>query len=109
MMKLIHKLTAQIKEMETQMDHLVKEKETIKEQETPIIPTTILVITTIVSSTLGDKLAPKGSLATAVPMTSATTSATDSSNTNVQQTDEASQIVKAMEEISLKTNEINSL
>ena len=60
-------------------------------------------------STLGEKLAPKGPLTTTVPMTSATTSATDSSTTNVQQTDEASQIVKAMEEMSLNTNEINNL
>ena len=59
MMKLILKLTAQIKEMETQMDHLVKEKEIVKEHETPIIPTVILVITTSVASTLGEKLAPK--------------------------------------------------
>ena len=109
MTQLIFKLTAQIKEMETQMDKLVKEKETVKETDAPNIPTVIPVITTAVVSTLGEKLAPNEPLATTVPVHSATTSATDSSKTQVQQTDGAGQIVKAMEELSLKTNEINSL
>ena len=45
MMSLILQLTAQIKEMEVQMDQLVQEKETVKE---PIIPTVIPVITATV-------------------------------------------------------------
>ena len=106
MMKLILQMTAQIKEMEIQMDKLVQERETVKEPE---IPTVIPMITTTVPSNLGENLAPKGSLATAVPVTSTITLATKSSTTTVQHTDEASQIVKAMEEISLKTNEINRL
>ena len=95
--------------METQLDQLVKEKEIVKEAKPPIIPTVILVITTAVTSTLGEKLAPNEPLATAVPVHSATASATDSSTTQVQHTDDAGQIVKAMEELSLKKNEINSL
>ena len=83
MMKLILKLTTQIKNMETQMDRLVQERETVKEPKFPTIPTVIPVITTTVPSTLGEKLAPKGPLATAVPVTSTTISATDSSTTNV--------------------------
>ena len=67
------------------------------------------MITTTVPYTLGEKLVPKGPLATTVPVTSATILATDSSITNVQHTDEASQIVKAMEEMYLKTYEINRL
>ena len=53
MMKLILQLTAQIKEMETQMDKLVWERETVKELEIPTIPTVIPVITTTVPYTLG--------------------------------------------------------
>ena len=108
-MRLILKLTAQIKDMETQMDQLVKEKETVNETNAPIIPTIIPVITIVVVSTLGEKLAPNEPLATAVPVHSATTSTTDSSTTQVQQTDGACKIAKAMEEMYLKTNEINSL
>ena len=96
-MHLILKLNAQIKEMETQMDELVKEKETVKEIDAPIIPTVIPLITTAVVSTLGVKLAPNEPLATIVPVHSSTTSTTDSSTTQVQQTDGANQIVKAME------------
>lgn len=46
-MHLILKLTDQIKEMDTQMDKLVKEKETVKETDAPIIPIVILVISTV--------------------------------------------------------------
>ena len=53
MMNLILKLTSQIKEMESQMDQLVQEKETVKEIETPIIASVIPVISTVVASTLG--------------------------------------------------------
>ena len=95
--------------METQLDQLVKEKETTKEAEDPIIPTIIPIITTDVASTLGEKLAPNVPLATVVLVHSATTSATNSSTTQVQHTDYVRQIVKAMEELSLKNNEINSL
>ena len=88
------------------MNKPVQEKEIVKEPE---IPTVIPVITTAVPSTLGENLAPKEPLATAVPVTSSTTSATESSTTALQPTDESSQIVKEMEEISLKTNAINRL
>ena len=102
MMSLILQLTAQIKEMEVQMDQLVQEKEIVKE---PVIPTFIPVITTIVPSTLREKLAPKEPLATTVPVTSSTTSGTESSTTAVQPTDEAIQLVKAMEALVKKKNE----
>ena len=78
MMQLILKLTAQIKEMETQLDQLVKEKEIVKEAEAPIIPSVIPVITTVVASTFGEKIAPNVPLAIVVPVHSATTLATDS-------------------------------
>ena len=88
------------------MDKLVQEKETPK---IPEIPTVIPVITTVVPPTLAENLAPKEPLATAVPVTSSTTSTTESSTTTVHHTNEVSQLVKAMEEMSLKTNEINRL
>ena len=44
-----------------------------------------------------------------MPVTSSTASITESSTTTVQPTNEAIKIVKAMEEMSLKTNEINRL
>ena len=93
MMNLILQLTAQIKEMEIQMDKLVQKKETLKESEIPIV---IPVITAVVPSTLGENLAPKEPLSTAVPVNSSTTSATESSTTKVQPTDEAIKIVKSM-------------
>ena len=82
-MRLVLKLPAQTKYMETQMDQLVKEKETVKETEAPIIPIVIPVITSVVVSTLGEKLAPNEPLATVVPVHSATTSAIDSSTTQL--------------------------
>ena len=91
------------------MDKLVQERETVKEPKIPTFPTVIPVITIAVPSTLGENLAPKGPLETTVPVTSATISATKSSTTVAQHTSEASQIVKAMEEMSLKTNEIKKL
>ena len=80
------------------MDKLVHERETTKTQETP---TVIPMVTTIVPSTLAEELAPKEPLATVVPVTSSTTSATKSSTSTVQPTDEASKLVKVMEEMSL--------
>ena len=60
-------------------------------------------------STLGENLAPKEPLATAVPVTSSTTLVIESSTTVLPHTDESSKLVNAMEEMSLKTNEINRL
>ena len=54
-------------------------------------------------------MAPKEPLATAVSVNSSTTSVIESSTTVLPPTDESSQLVKAMEEMSLKTNEINRL
>ena len=106
MMSLILQPIAQIKEMEVQMDQVVQEKETVKE---PVIPIVILVIIVAVPSNLGEKLVPKEPLATAVPVTSSTTSVTESSTTVLPPTYQSSQLVKAMEDMSLKTNEINRL
>ena len=106
MMSLILQLTAQIKEMEVQMDQVVQEKEIVKE---PVIPNVIPVITVAMPSTLGEKLAPKEPLATVVPVTSSTTSVIESSTIVLPPTDESSQLVKSMEEMSSKTNEVSRL
>ena len=81
----------------------------MKETDASTIPTVIPIITAVIPSTLGENLAPKEPLATAVSVQSATTSQTKSSTSQVQQTNDAGKIVKAIEEMTLKTNEINSL
>ena len=48
-------------------------------------------------------------MAIAVPDTSSTTSTIESSGTIAQQSDEASKLVKAMQDMSIQTNEINRL
>ena len=73
MMNLILQLTSQIKEMEIKMDKLFHERETTKAHE---FPTVIPMETTTMPSTLAKELAPKVPLATVVPLTSSTTSAT---------------------------------
>ena len=67
------------------------------------------MVTTVVPSTLVEYLAPKVPLATVVPVTSSTTTATESSSTTTNPTDEANKLVKAMEDMSLWTSEINRL
>ena len=92
--------------MEIQMDKLVHERETRKAQE---VPSVIPMVTTVMPSILVEELAPKEPLATAVPVASSTTSATESSTTATQPSYEASKLVKSMEEMSLQTSEINRL
>ena len=108
-MQLIIKLTGQIKNMESQLDLLMKEKETMKETEASTIPTVIPIVTADVPSTLGENLAPKEPLETTVSVQSATTSNTKSSTSQVQHTNDSGKIFKAMQEMTSKTNEINSL
>ena len=66
--------------MEIQMDKLFHEREITKAQETP---TVIPMVTTVVSSTQAEELAPKVPLVTAVLVTSSTTSTTESSTSTV--------------------------
>ena len=95
MMSLILQMTTHIKEMEIEMDKLVQEKEATKTESAP--PIVIPMVTNAVPSTLAEELAPKFPLATVVLMTSSTTSATKSSNSAVQQIDEANKLIKSME------------
>ena len=109
MAKLILKLTTQVKDMEDQMDILIKEKEAVKEVDVQYIPIVIPIVSTTVPSTLAEHLAPKVPLETAVSVQSIDTSATGSSTTQVHQAGEAADIVKAMEDMSLNNNEIINL
>ena len=67
------------------------------------------MVTTVVPSTLAEELAPKAPFATVVPMSYSSTSAIESSTSAVQQTDESSKLIEAMEEMYIKNIEINKL
>jgi len=86
--------------MEKELDNLIQLKEASLEKTT----TTIIPIVTIaVPSTLAASLAHTAPLTTSLPsVTSSTTVAT-------QPSDEASKLVKAMEDMSIQTTKINRL
>ena len=65
MIELVLKTTAQIKDMENQIETLIKEEETLKETNISPIPTVIPMVSIVVPSTLAEKLAPKRVLETA--------------------------------------------
>ena len=65
--------------------------------------------TTVVPSTLVENLTPKGVLTTTVSITSKYTSATGSSTSQVKEATCTIEIVKSMEEMSLKNTQINNL
>ena len=81
MMQLVLKIISQIKDMENQIETLIKEKETLKETNISPIPTVIPMVSTTVPSTLAEHLAPKRVLETVVLVQSIDTSATESSTT----------------------------
>jgi len=105
-MDLILQLNAQLKEMENEMDKLVHEKHANIEAATA---TVISTVTTIVPSTLVASLATIAPVAIALPAASATTSAIGSTIAATHPSDEASKLIKAMEYVSIQTNEINKL
>ena len=88
----------------------MKENEALKKDK-GVIPTVIPLVTTVVPSTLAEHLAPKGKLTTAVSISSKYVSAAAYSNTQVQIGIEtgATDLVKAMEEMNLKNDEIKNL
>ena len=73
-------MTDQIKTMESQIEALMKENEELRKSQPMVIPTVIPTINTTIPSTLAEHLAPKGVLATAVPITSQEISASSSSS-----------------------------
>jgi len=92
--------------MENEMDKLVHEKQASMEET---IFTNIPTVTTTCPSTLAASLAPPTQVATTLPTASTTTSATDSTTVVAHPSDEASNLVKAMEDMSIQTTKINRL
>lgn len=100
MMDLVLQLNDQLKEMEKDLDNLIQLKQASLETATA---TVIPIVTTIVPSTLVASLAPTTPLATTLPTSTTSTLAT------TQLGDEASKLVKAMEDMSIQTTEINKI
>ena len=92
--------------MENGLDSLIQLKQASLEIA---IATAIPTITTTVPSTLAASLAPTTPLSITLPSAITTTSATGSTTTTAHPSDEASKLVKAMEEMSIQTTKINRL
>lgn len=87
------------------MDSLIKLKQdSLDDAPATVIPT----VTIVVPSTLETSLAPIAPMATTLPTSIPTTSATGSTATG-STGDEANRLVKAMEEMSIQTTEMNRL
>ena len=105
-MDLVLQLNDQLKEMEKELDNLIQLKQASLEIATT---TAIPTVTIVVPSTLAASLAPTAPLATALPTATASTSAIGSTTATAQPSDEASKMVKEMEDMSIQTTEINRL
>ena len=66
--------------MESQIEALMKENEELRKSQPMVIPTVIPTVNTAIPSTLAEHLAPKGVLATAVPITSLISASSSSSS-----------------------------
>lgn len=106
MMEAILHLNAQLKEMKNEMDKLVHEEQASMEAA---IATVIHIVTTTIPSILATSPTTAAPVATKLPTTSATASATSSTTTAAHLSDEASKLIKAMEDMSIQTNDINRL
>lgn len=104
-MDLILQLNVELKETKNELDSLIQQKQASLEAATT---TAIPTITTTVPSTLAASLAPKTPLARAL-LTAATTTTTGSTTIAAHPSDEASKLVKEMEDTPIQTNEINRL
>ena len=107
-MNLIIQLTAQLKEMENEMDKLVQENKASME-EIPV--TAIPIASTAVPSTSSSPLPTIVAVTTTIPVTTevSTTPATTPTTTVAHPNDEASKLIKAMQDMSIQTNKINRL
>lgn len=105
-MDLILQLNAQMKEMENVLDNLIQLKQASLETSAT---TTIPIVITTVPSTLVASLAPTAPLATSYLATTTTTSVIGSTTTAAQPSHEASKLVKAMKDMSIRTTEIYKL
>jgi len=106
MMDLILQINTQMKEMEKELDELIQLKHASLETTTA---TAIPIVTIAVPSTLEASLAPTAPLATKLPAATTTTSATYSTTKTTHPKDEASKLVKTMEDMSIQTTEVNRL
>ena len=105
-MDLVLQLNDQLKETEKELDNLIQLKQASFETVTAtVIPT----VTTTVPSTSEAALAPTAPLATTLPAATTSTSTTGSTTTTTQPGDEASKLVKAMEDMSIKTTQMSKL
>lgn len=113
MMNLIIQLTAQLKEMETEMDKLVQEKQASMEavpiNSIPIASTSPLVDALAPSSTIVPATIATPITTEVLATTPATTSATTSTVPTTHPNDEASKLIKRMHDMSIKTTKINRL
>lgn len=88
------------------MDRLVQQKNDSMES----IPVTVIpTVTTTIPSTLAASGATTVPTATTLPTTSTTTLVTESSIAATHPSDEASKLIKSMQDMSIQTNEINRL
>lgn len=104
-MDLVLQLNDQLKEMEKELDSLIQVKQAILETApATVIPT----VTTTLPSTLVASLAPTALMATTLPSSTPSPLATRSTAIG-SRSDEASKLVKAMEDMSFQTTEMNKL
>lgn len=94
MMNLIIQLTTQLREMETEMDKLVQEKQASREE----VPITTIPIGATTATT-----------STSVPTATSSTTATTSAKSTAHPTNEANKLIQAMEDMSIQTTHINKL
>ena len=98
MMDLVLQLIDQLKEMEKELDNLIQLKQaSLYTTTVTIIPT----VTTIVPSTLAASLAPIAPLSIALPAATVSPPAIGSTSVAAQPGDEASKLVKEMEDMSI--------
>ena len=96
----------QLKEMEKELAYLIQLKQArLETATTTVIPT----VTTTVPSTLAASLAPTTPLATALPSATSSTLAIGPTTIAAHPGDEASKLVKAMEDMSIQTTKISKL
>lgn len=99
LMDLVLKLNDQLKETEKELDILIQSKQSdLETTSTTAIPT----VTTVVLSTLAASLVPIAPLATKLPITTESTTVGTS-------TEKTTELVKAMEEMSIQVTELKRL
>ena len=99
-----HPQTKEVLESQTNHEEMMDLVLQLNDAPATVIP----IVTTTVPSTLVASLAPTAPMATTLPTSTPTRSATRSTTTG-STGDEANNLVKAMEEMSIQTTEMNRL